>query len=158
MLRLFVSSTFKDLKEERLTVRDIINELGDNGYDVKSIGMEEFGSLATTSLQTSVGFAELVDLVVLLVADSYGSVPPDGQRSFTHEEYEIIRRDKIPCLAYLKDTKSDYHDPRVEQFRTKIKQELTVSTFSDKVDLANKVRHDLKRELEAYHLGQALKI
>ena len=40
MLRVFVSSTFKDLKEERRTIRDIINELADNGYDIQWIGMD----------------------------------------------------------------------------------------------------------------------
>jgi Domain of unknown function (DUF4062) len=157
-LRIFVSSIFKDLKEERLTIRDVIHELACNGYNVKWIGMDDFGSLATTPLQSSVEFAKLADLMILLVADSYGTVPPDGQRSFTHEQYEIIRQNKIPCLAYLKDPKSDHHDPQVERFRTKINLELVPYTFSDKIDLALRVRQDLKRELEDIILTQALKL
>jgi hypothetical protein len=45
--------------------------------------MEAFGSFATTPLGVSVQFAEMADLVILLVANSYGTIPPDGQLSFT---------------------------------------------------------------------------
>ncbi len=150
-LKIFVSSTFKDLKEERLAVRNIINELANKGYDVEWVGMEKFGSLSTTPLRTSISFAEQADFIILLVAASYGSTPQDGQISFTLEEYEIMCRDKIPCLAYIAPLDDNKLNEKIKQFRARIKQDLTPYSYSDIKDLVIQVRRDLERELRSFY-------
>lgn len=52
--------------------------------------------------QVSTAFAETADLVVLIVAESYGSIVPDRGFSFTEAELNIVLRDKVPCLVYIK--------------------------------------------------------
>ena len=138
---MLVCSTFKDLKEERLAVRDVITDLANNGYNIQWECMEGFGSYASSPLRISQESVEDADFVILLVADYYGTVPPDEQYSITYSEYDIIRRDKIPCLVYLADQQAVHQDPRVEEFRKMIlqQQELTVSTYVDKDDLARRV-------------------
>jgi hypothetical protein len=149
MLQIFGSSTFRDLKEERRKVIHVIDDLGKR-FPVKWTGMEGFGAAPATPLQVSTAFAEKADLVVLLVADSYGSRPPDRDKSFTEAEFAIILRDKIPCLAYLKPSDDSRLSPEIAEFRNPIKTELTSCTYESGDDLECKVRRDLEGELQLY--------
>jgi HEAT repeat protein len=153
MLQILVSSTFIDLVPERECVQRIIGELTGQGYPVKWVGMEAFGSQATTALEASRQFTELADLVILIVGGSYGSRPPEESRSFTAEEYEVVRTNKIPCLAYLKELTPDRISQDAAEFRKQISSELTCSMFSSLESLERRVRSDLVRELGAAREG-----
>ena len=146
MLRILVSSTYRDLKPERARVRTVIEQLA-RDYSVAWVGMEEFGALATSPLEVSRQFAERADLIVLLVGASYGSRPPDGDFSFTREEYEAVRRNRIPCLAYVKQVPESEVQLDAARFRARILRELTCDSFDSLDRLEAGVRRDLQREL-----------
>ena len=149
MLGIFVSSTFRDLKEERRRVREVIDDLAKR-FPVRWVGMEEFGALAATPFQVSSAFAEKADIVVLIVAESYGSIAPDRAESFTDAELDVILRDKLPCLAYVKSFDEATLSAEVAKFRRRINSELTSCAWDSADDLARSVRRDLERELQSY--------
>jgi HEAT repeat protein len=148
LLRVLVSSTFLDLEEDRAAVRRVIDELAAEGHEVGSVAMEDLGSLPSSPLDTSVGLAEQADLVILLVAARYGTIPSDRQRSLTSEEYETaVRRNKVPCLAYLAIPGGEEPDPRVEAFRGQVCEEVTATTYASRAELAERLRKDLREWL-----------
>jgi HEAT repeat protein len=147
MVRVLISSTYQDLIAERDTVRRVIDELVAKGHAVEALRMETFGSRATTPLEVSRHFAEIADLIVLLVGRSYGSTPPDGERSFTAEEYEVVRAFRIPCLAYIKELPCADLDQPATAFRARVRSELTCTMFDTLDALKWRVSEDLEREL-----------
>ncbi len=84
MARVYVSSTFQDLREARAAVRAAILRLGH-----QPIGMEDYGSDRRTVVAKCTTDVRNCDAFVLLLGRRYGWVP-DGHegRSITHLEYE----------------------------------------------------------------------
>lgn len=60
-LRVFVSSTFSDLVEDRNVARQVIDVLSADGCEVAWIGMEEFGSYSASPLLVSRDFARVAE-------------------------------------------------------------------------------------------------
>ncbi len=149
MYRVLVSSTYRDLRPERDRVRAVIERLASEEYPVQWVGMEDFGALATTPLEVSRQFTAAAELVVLLAGAAYGSIAPDGALSFTEEEYSVVRRVKIPCLAYVKQFTDELLQPEARRFRARIQRELTCAPFSTIEDLEDRVYQDLRREFAA---------
>jgi hypothetical protein len=148
-LRVFVSSTFHDLVNDRAIARQVIDGLSADGCEVTSVGMEDFGSYSASPLVLSRDFARVADIVVLLVGACYGSKPELGERSFTAEEYEVMRRERIPCLAYIKDV--DVSDPEAASFRSRVAADLVVATYRDLGELRRLLKKDLSREIDAQY-------
>src|SRR5215471_18182521 len=147
--RIFASSTFRDLQSERAAVREVVESLTAAGRSIRWLGMESFGAFATSPLLASEEFAEHADIVVLILGDRYGSAAPEESFSFTHAEWEIVRRDRIPCLAYLKAVDEGALGSDIADLRKQVSEELVCETFTTVADLALKVRRDLERELRA---------
>jgi Domain of unknown function (DUF4062) len=148
-LRVFVSSTFYDLTEDRAAARQVIEGLSADGREVTFVGMEEFGSYSASPLLVSRDFARVADIIVLLVGARYGSKPELGEHSFTGEEYEVMRRERIPCLAYLKDV--DVSDPEAWSFRSRVEADLVVTHYRDLDELRSLLEKHLRREVDAQY-------
>lgn len=148
-LRVFVSSTFYDLVEDRNAARQVIDGLAADGCEVTWVGMEEFGSYSASPLLVSRDFARVADIIVLLVGARYGSKPELAERSFTVEEYEVMRRERIPCLVYLKEL--DVSDPEARSFRSRVEADLVVKTYRDLLELRQVLEQDLRREMDAQY-------
>jgi HEAT repeat protein len=148
-LRVFVSSTFCDLVEDRNVARQVIDGLSADGCEVTWVGMEEFGSYSASPLLVSRDFARVADIIVLLVGGRYGSKPELGERSFTVEEYEVMRRERIPCLAYLKDV--EVSGQEASSFRSRVEADLVKATYRDLPELGHLLEQDLRREIAAQY-------
>jgi HEAT repeat protein len=146
MLQVLVSSTFSDLSYERDAVRAEIEELS-RLHPIAWVGMEEFGSLASTPLEASTGHAAQADLIILIVGARVGSLPPDEEASFTRQEFETALANRVPCLAYFSPIAAGATDPAAVAFQDLVRREVTHSTFDSPADLARRVRSDLEREL-----------
>lgn len=147
-LRVFVSSTYRDLIKDRETARAVIEQLASD-RPIKWVGMEDFGALPTSPLIASQDFTEAADLVVLIVGRSYGSKPPDGDLSFTHEELQVVRRDKIPCLAYMRELDDTALDDDTVSFRRVVMEEMTAYPYATLDQLRARLTRDLDREVAA---------
>ena len=95
--RVFVSSTYEDLKEERQEVFDAL--LKCNCFPV---GMEHFPSSNLRSLDLIKYYIDQCDYFVLVSAGIYGSIVPDqpGKISYVEWEYEYAKG-RLPCFSFI---------------------------------------------------------
>lgn len=96
--RIFVSSTYEDLKEERLAISKALLEM-----DCMPTGMEVFPSASTDSLSVIKQFINECDLVIAIGAGRYGTIEPQSGKSYSELEWDYANSINIPCCPFLKD-------------------------------------------------------
>lgn len=157
MLKVFLSSTFKDLIAERKAVEAAVTRMS-----ATYVGMEHFGSFSAEPLDRCLERVRASDVLVLVLADRYGYVPDGSDVSMTESEYHEARRIKLPILPYFRQKDERFArimrfspegkespDPRLASFRAVIQESHGVSWFCGPDDLAWKVAADLYREIRA---------
>jgi len=94
----FVCSTFDDLEQEREAVLDAIRRV-----QSRHNAMEFFGARAERAIDVCLEEVRNSDLLVVIVGEKYGSLPPGIGVSYSQAEYEEGVRLKKHCLVYLRD-------------------------------------------------------
>src|SRR5687767_14133914 len=115
MLKIYVSSTFKDLKDYRRVVIETLEQL-----EHEARAMEMYVAADERPLDICLADVGQCDLYIGIVTWRYGFIPqennPDG-RSITECEWREAMRLGIPCLLFLSedhldkwptDTQEDY--------------------------------------------------
>jgi len=92
--QIFLSSTFRDLREERQAVHEAILELGHF-----PAGMEAFPAADATPWELIKSVINESDYYILIVGGKYGSTGPDGI-SYTEMEYNLAVELEKPILAF----------------------------------------------------------
>src|ERR1700741_1306527 len=146
-LRVFVSSTMKDMANERDAVRRKLVEF--SMEPVNAEGWLPDGSGSWDRIREAL---ETSDLFVLLLGESYGWVPKTGPKSETGKsvtelEYLEAREQDIPVLPFLKNLPYDPGAPsEAEQARNAFRDRVTawedgysIARFDLAVDLADNV-------------------
>jgi Domain of unknown function (DUF4062) len=95
-LQVFVSSTFKDLIEERQTAVQAILEAGHI-----PAGMELFTAGDESQLKIIKRWIEESDVYMLLLGGRYGSIEPNSGKSYTQLEYEYAVKLKKPLFSLV---------------------------------------------------------
>lgn len=108
-LRVFVSSTYEDLKEYREAVFKSIHSMFGYADDMLFWSADERNAL-TVSLDR----VRQCDLVILLVAHRYGYIPIGQEYSITELEYRTARQAKIPVLVFFVDEKISWPPSYIE--------------------------------------------
>lgn len=80
--QVFVSSTYKDLKEERLAVTQQLLKMG-----FIPVGMEQFPASNMSQMEYIKMMLDSCDYYLLILAGKYGTVDTDGI-GFTEKEYD----------------------------------------------------------------------
>src|SRR5215510_13194150 len=93
--KVFVSSTFKDLQDERQQVMQALLEL-----DCMPTGMELFPASDETKWSLITRVIDDCDYYLVIIGGRYGSVDDTGI-SYTEREYDYAVRRGIPVLAFL---------------------------------------------------------
>ena len=93
--QVFISSTFKDLQDERRAVQDAIIAIGD--FPVQ---MESFPAADEDQFEFIRSLIDQCDYYVLIIAGKYGSLDEDGL-SYTHKEYRYAVDKQVPVLVML---------------------------------------------------------
>ena len=93
--QIFISSTFKDLEEERRAVQDAIISMGD--FPVQ---MESFPATDEAQMDFIRPLIEQSDYYVLIIGGRYGTEDEDGL-SFTHKEFRYAVEKGVPVLVML---------------------------------------------------------
>lgn len=156
MARIYLSSTFIDLRAHRDEVRRTLGEQHEivDSYDAASGNVRE----------SCLGDVDACDIYVGIFAWRYGFVPdqenPDG-RSLTELEYERARQLSKPCLVFLLDEEfpwppahSDLHcdaqgaGARVRSLRQKLQKTHRPAFFTTPVDLAQRVTAAVAKGIE----------
>ena len=95
IFHVFVSSTYRDLIDERKKVSEALSRAG---YVAE--GMEIFPAAAQKQMDFIERMINRCDYYILIVAGRYGSIAEDGQ-SYTEKEYLYAKSRGIPVLALI---------------------------------------------------------
>src|SRR5712691_2977452 len=93
--KVFVSSTYEDLREERAEVQKALLKM-----KCLPVGMELFPSAdeeTWTFIQKQI---EDSDYYIVVVAGRYGALAPDG-KSYTEKEYDYAREIKKHVISFI---------------------------------------------------------
>lgn len=143
-MRVFVSSTYRDLAEYRETLRLALETSGHSFH-----GMEHFGAQPDPPLATCLTELEHCDIYVALIGARYGSAPTRYRRSYTEVEYEKARELKMPCVILVLDEEAEVKQSiieregdareRLEGLKRRLRRNHTVETFRAPDDAAWKI-------------------
>ena len=148
--RIYVSSTYGDLKEHREQVYRALRELG---HDV--VAMEDYVAGDQRPLARCLADVAACDLYVGIFAHRYGYIPdhdnPDG-RSITELEYRHAQAHGIPRLVFLLDPAAPWPPTwmdaftgdgdgaaRIRALREELGRDRLASFFATADELAHKV-------------------
>jgi predicted ATPase len=135
-IRVFVSSTLRELAEERAAVRAAIERMG------LAPVMFELGARPHPPRELYRSYLAQSDVFVGIYADSYGWVAPGDGISGLEDEYNLAPKE-MPKLIYLKEAAE--REPRLNALVQRIKSDDTVSyvSFSTPEELAERVSADM---------------
>jgi hypothetical protein len=152
--QIFISSTFKDLSEER---QDTLKSVLDMGH-IPS-GMEIFPAVDIEQFEYIKKIIDECDYYVLIVAARYGSVDQAGV-SYTEKEYRYAVSQKKAVLAFIHNdlgniptNKTDGEQllqERLNSFRQDIAKSRLVQFWSAREDLKAKVIISLHKAISEY--------
>lgn len=94
--QVFVSSTFKDLVDERAAVIQTLLEA-----DCIPTGMEMFPASDSDKFDLIKRVIDLCDYYVVIIGGRYGSVDTEKQLSYTEMEYDYAVETNKPVMAFL---------------------------------------------------------
>ena len=153
--QVFISSTYKDLINEREQVRDTILSM----YQFP-IGMEMFSAANEEQWEIIKETIDSSDYYILIIGKRYGSViedGPDAGMSYTEKEYRYAKRIGLPILAYIKKDEVitannvDTDPEKVKKLQT-FKDDVTkgreVKWFSSTEELGKEVSLSLHKEID----------
>lgn len=146
--QVFISSTYEDLKEERLAASEILLELG-----CIPIGMEQFPASNMSQMEYIKKMLDNCDYYILITAGRYGSIDQTDNCGYTEKEYDYAIKMGIPVMSFLyKDfehlpnDKKDESDEKREKlilFREKISSSKLVKFYSSIDELKIKIATSL---------------
>ena len=127
--QVFVSSTYEDLKEERNRVIQALLNI-----NCIPCGMEYFPAANEDAWECIERLIPECDYYVILLAGKYGSSPKGKAKSYTHLEYELAVKHKVPILGLLhrspsklpfeKSETTTVRQKQLEAFRSQVSRKL----------------------------------
>lgn len=152
---IFVSSTYEDLKEERIALMTVLLE-----KNFIPVGMEQFHAIPVSQWDVIKKMIDDCDYYLLIIGGRYGSIDADTGISYTEKEYNYAKKNKIPVIAFLpknpdniakgKMDKDDFANKqkKLEAFKNKVVEEKMVDYYEDSNDLKYAVSASLSRLVE----------
>jgi hypothetical protein len=141
MARVFLSSTFRDLKDHREAVYVALRRLGH-----QSVAMEQWAASDQAPLERSLEAVRAADVEVVIVAWRYGWIPQGQQYSTTELELRAAREAAVPCLVFLvpddaawPQTDVDDDTTNIRRFRQSLIEQFVVGFFTTPEELASQV-------------------
>lgn len=114
--QVFISSTYKDLKKERIAARDAVLRT----YNFP-VGMEQFAASNRPQWDVIKRDIDSSDYYILIIGRCFGTEVPGETISYTQKEFEYARSIGIPILAFIKKksakTKSSFIETDKERIR-----------------------------------------
>jgi tetratricopeptide (TPR) repeat protein len=161
MARIYLSSTFEDLKDHRAAVYRALRQMR---HDV--VSMEDYAAGEARPVDACLADVAACDVYIGVFAWRYGYVPADDNPdalSITELEYRHAGRTGKPRLVFLLDSMvpwpRGYSDDvtgdgdrgaRIKAFRDRLERERLRATFTSPDDLASEVSVALVKQLQAF--------
>ena len=143
-VRVFVSSTIEELKDERKAVICAIRDL-----KLHPIFFEE-GARPNNPREVYKAYLEQSHIYVGIFWKQYGWIPPNGTISGIEDEYNLS--EKKPRLIYVKEA-PEGRDTKLESLLQRIQNEgnLSYCKFKNEMELADKVKNDIMQHLSEHY-------
>ncbi len=151
MAKIYISSTYSDLKEYREKIYKALRQMK---HDARA--MEDYVATGKyPPLDKCLADVAESDLYIGIFAWRYGYIPDEGnpqQKSITELEYREATKKSKPCLIFLLDEEAPWSrkfmdtvtgegdaGKRIEEFRQELSKTKLVSFFKNPDELAQKV-------------------
>ncbi|MGD2091126.1 MAG: DUF4062 domain-containing protein [Candidatus Aminicenantes bacterium] len=140
MAKIYISSTYVDLKKEREAADKAVQRL-----EHQAIAMEYYVASDRRPVDKCLADVKRCDIYIGIFAWRYGSIPHGYDKSITHLEYEAAKQAGTPSLIFLLDDDAlwpvKYVDKgkdrqRIERLRRELKNERLVSLFHNDRELS----------------------
>ena len=151
--QVFVSSTYRDLKEQReIVLREVVR------LDCFPAGMEFFPGSDADPLEKVRGVIDESDLYILLTAYRYGTIPHGQEKSFTELEYEYAIERGMPLLwvpfsgvpnNHVREESLDAIF-KLAEFKGRLERQQTPNHCSTEADLVSIVRSGVDGLVKKY--------
>ncbi len=151
MYRVFVSSTFEDLQDERLKILNTLLSIS-----CVPSGMELFSAASEEQFAYIKRIIEDVDYFILIIAGRYGSIAKDG-KSYTQKEFEYAQKLGIPILVFLHATPdelpykytehTDSGREKLIKFKESVSKDRLVAFWNNSDELSAKIITGLQEEI-----------
>jgi hypothetical protein len=149
--KVFISSTYVDLKEYRQAAVDVVNRYDD--YEL--LAMEFFAAQSQDAIEVCQKEIAACDVLVGIYAHRYGFIPEGQEKSVTHIEYELAKKLGKKCLCYI--VNKDYpwspgliemdKYARLQAFLDVVKNENVVEFFESTTNFKSKLSESLGKLL-----------
>lgn len=147
--QVFVSSTYKDLIEERQIVTKTLLKM-----DCFPAGMELFPAIDEEQFEYIKEIIDNSDYYVILLGGKYGTIAPDGL-SYTEKEYDYARTQGKKIIALIQN------DPKFLEideiiiskfnlFKSKVKKEKLVQFWDEAHELSGLLSISLDKTIKRY--------
>lgn len=151
MAKVYISSTYEDLKDERKEVAQAIRVIEHHAF-----GMEDYLASDQRPLDKCIEDVKSCDAYVGIIARRYGYVLESHEKSITHLEYQAATEANIPRFIFMLSEEASWPDKKkssgeklakLKKFREQLQKEHTVYNFNDSRELAIRVPQTLLKEL-----------
>lgn len=153
MAKIYISSTFEDLKVYRKAVYDVLNQLGH-----KVIAMEDYVASDKRPLQKCLTDVATCDIYIGLFAWRYGYIPPNHKKSITELEYQQATTSKLERLIFILDETAawppnfvDNDRTCIEQLKNRLMTDHVVQKFNTPDDLKSCVSVSMQKAQKESH-------
>ncbi len=148
-LRVFVSSTQKELRAERQAIGSLL--VTDEFLRACTVPrlFEEYPAPLQPNPKAYLDLLGTCSVYLLVVGHDYGRVLDDGL-SATHQEYRFARARKMPTLVCVRGERTEPREEETKAFLAEVEADHhTYSRFGSIDELLDKVRDRLKEHLQS---------
>ena len=142
--RVMISSTVKDLAQEREAADRAIRTLNLEGFRAETIGSRPY-----TPKRLCAVWAEQCNVFILIIGERYGHIIKSKGRSVVEFEYDVAHKhDPGKILVYVKDGVT--REPKLQQFLNRLEdfeEGYVTSSFTNADDLRKKIECDVSELL-----------
>lgn len=152
-MKVFISSTYRDLIDHRAAAVDAVQRLG-----LHAVGMEHFGARPDEPKRACLAEIAESDLFVGIYGSRYGYIPPDSKVSITEAEFDHAHSIHRPTFCFVSAPDYTWADVAPEdaaaleqlaRLKTRLNTLVVTETFTSPAVLANRVATSLARYLIA---------
>jgi hypothetical protein len=145
-MKVFISSTFKDLIEYRKAAIEVVLRL-----NCKSTAMEVFGARPDDAKSVCDKEINECDIFIGIYAHRYGYVPDGQEKSITQQEYELAKELGKDCLCFIVKKEFPWNPDFIEMdkyqdlnaFLETVKTDNVVEFFKSPDDFSKKLSTSL---------------
>lgn len=148
--KVFVSSTYEDMKEYRSAADTALRSTGK-----LAVVMEDFAANPEPPIEVCRQKVKECDALVLILGFKYGSTIPDG-RSYSELEYDTAVKAGMPVFVYMLDdgtrvpanmVDTGNSRDKLDSFKDRLKAKHTVVFFNNAQDLQRDIERSVTQEL-----------